>query len=261
MRTRQIEYILCQLTNWSNVAYKADFFSINRPLSIFIRIKLDCRNFLWCVWFAWRRQDTDKPLSTDAPSTHKGVPLGKFQDISAHIPPLLLSETWMIWLFDDSLFCKSVSAPYVSNMRCARSLNALPWGLWETTAVLKPGGRIGLWTQTCILHSAKAHPTGFKSTFKEISSPCSAAHVRLPLFSLFYYELIILLEATSAVFEYLDLSKQTKSSGLKLRKALSLFSIAFLRKYSCYDNWFPSLSLEEYIPQEYSNTKMLQDSN
>lgn len=188
-------------------------------------IKFDCRNFLWWAWFTWRREDTDEPLSTGTPSTHKGTPLGKFQDISAHIPPLLLSETWMIWLFDDSLFCKSVSAPYVSNMRRARYLNALPWGLWETTAVLKPGGRIGLWTQTCIPHCAKAHRTGFKSTFKETSSQRSAARVRLSLFSLFYYELIIPLEAISAVFEYLDLSKQTKSSGLKLWKALSLFPL------------------------------------
>lgn len=39
-----------------------------------------------------------------------------------------------------------------------------------------------------------------------------------------YYELIILLKATSAVFEYLSLRKPAKSSGIKLREAsLSLF--------------------------------------
>lgn len=76
------------------------------------------------------------PLSTGTPSAHKGAPLEKILDISAHIPPLLLSETWMIWLFDDSLFRKSVSAPYVSNMRRARYLDALPWALWKASAVL-----------------------------------------------------------------------------------------------------------------------------
>lgn len=200
------------------------------------------------------REDTDKPLST--PSMHKGVPLGKFQDISAHIPPLLLSETWMIWLFDDSLFCKSLSAPYVSNMRHARYLNTLPWGLWEATAVLKPGGRIGLWTQTCIPHCAKVHRTGFKSTFKETSSQCFASYVLLSLFSLFYDELIILLEAISAVFEYVDLSKPTKSSGIKLWKALSLFPLL---------SWGSTLVIIIGSPvfpsQEFSNTTVLQDSN
>lgn len=149
-------------------------FSINWP----IRIKRVCRNFLMisglhvfvCDHEEERRRDSNKPLSTGTPSTHNGIPLGKVLDISAHIPPLLLSETWMIWLFDDSLFLKSVSAPYVSNTRLARHMNALPWALWEASAVFKPGGRIGLWTQTGILRCAKAHRTGFKCMLKETSS-------------------------------------------------------------------------------------------
>lgn len=165
-----------------------------------------------------RRRDSNKPLSTGTPSTYKGFPLGKVPDISAHIPPLLLSETWMIWLFDDSLFLKSVSAPYVSNMRLARHMNALPWGLWEASAVFKPGGRIGLWTQTGILCCAKVHWTGFKCMFKETSSYC-------PL-CFFYYELIMLLKAISSVFDDLGLSKPTKSSRIKLWKvSLSLFPL------------------------------------
>lgn len=48
-----------------------------------------------------------------------------------------------------------------------------------------------------------------------------------PLFLFFfYYELIILLKATSAVFEYLSLRKPAKSSGMKPREAsLSLFPL------------------------------------
>lgn len=49
------------------------------------------------------RGGTNKPLSTGTPRTHKGIPLGEVLHTSAHIPPLLLPETWMIWLFDDSL--------------------------------------------------------------------------------------------------------------------------------------------------------------
>lgn len=85
------------------------------------------------------------------PSTYKGIPLEKLLLISACIPLLLLSETWMIWLLDDSLFLKSVSAPYVSNVRLARRATALPWGLWGAGAVFKPGGRIVLWAQTLAL--------------------------------------------------------------------------------------------------------------
>lgn len=132
------------------------------------------------------------PLSTGAPSAHKGAPLEKILDISAHIPPLLLSETWMIWLFDDSLFRKSVSAPYVSNMRRARYLDALPWALWKASAVLQPGGRIDLWTQTCIPHGAKAHWTGLKCTFKETLSQSFASCVlSLIVIILFYFSLWI----------------------------------------------------------------------
>lgn len=120
------------------------------------------------------------PLSTGTASAHKGAPLEKILDISTHVPPLLLSQTWMIWLFDDSLFCKSVSAPYVSNMRRARSLDALPWALWKASAVLQPGGRIDLWTQTCIPHGAKAHWTGLKCTFKETLSQSFASCVLAP---------------------------------------------------------------------------------
>lgn len=49
----------------------------------------------------------------------------------------------------------------------------------------------------------------------------------LSFLSLFLnHELIILLKAISAVFEYLDLSKPTKSSGIKLWEAsLSLFPL------------------------------------
>lgn len=171
------------------------------------------------------------PLSTGTPSAHKGAPLEKILDISAHIPPLLLSETWMIWLFDDSLFRKSVSAPYVSNMRRARYLDALPWALWKASAVLQPGGRIDLWTQTCIPHGAKAHWTGLKCTFKETLSQsfasCVLSLIIIILFICFFYrELTILLKATSAVFEYLGLSKPAKSSGIKPREAsLSLFPL------------------------------------
>lgn len=133
----------------------------------------------------------------------------------------------MIWLFDDSLFRKSVSAPYVSNMRRARYLDALPWALWKASAVLQPGGRIDLWTQTCIPHGAKAHRTGFKCTFKETLSQSFASYVLSSLFIyFFYYELIVLLKATSAVFEYLSLRKPAKSSGIKPREAsLSLFPL------------------------------------
>lgn len=114
-------------------------------------------------------------LSTGTASAHKGAPREEILDISAHIPPLLLPQTWMIWLFDDSLFGKSVSAPYVSNMRRARYLDASPWALWKASAVLQPGGSIDLWTQTCIPHGAKAQWTGWKCTCKETLSQSFAS--------------------------------------------------------------------------------------
>ncbi len=170
-----------------------------------------------------RKGDSNRPLST---STHKGTTLGKIPHISAHIPPLLLSETWMIWLFDDSLFLKSVSAPYVSNMRLARHMNALPWGLRGAIAVFKPGGRIGLWTQTG-KHAEQSssdwiqvHVQG--NIFLLLCMPCSLSLSP----SFFYYELIMLLKAISAVFEYLGLGEPNKSSRIKLWKAsLSLFPL------------------------------------
>lgn len=46
------------------------------------------------------------------------------------------------------------------------------------------------------------------------------------LLSFYFYELIILLKATSAVFEYLSLRKPAKSSGIKPKEAsLSLFPL------------------------------------
>lgn len=167
-------------------------------------------------------------LSTGTPSAHKGAPLEKILDISAHIPPLLLSQTWMIWLFDDSLFRKSVSAPYVSNMRRARYLDALPWALRKASAVL-PTWRED-WLVNSDMHTARCksaldwiemHIQG--NIVPEVCILCS-------LLSWYYFfrchELIILLKATSAVFEYLGPGKPAKSSGMKPREAsLSLFPL------------------------------------
>lgn len=181
---------------------------------------------------AGRRGETAVvPLFTGTPSAHKGAPLEKILDISAHIPPLLLSQTWMIWLFDDSLFRKSVSAPYVSNMRLARYLDASPWALWKASAVLQPGGRIDLWTQTCTPHGAKRTGLDWNAHSRKhcprALHPVFSDLLILYIYFFFrYHELIILLRAASPVFEYLGLSKPAKSSGIKPREAsLTLFPL------------------------------------
>lgn len=135
---------------------------------------------------------------------HKGTTQGRVLAISACIPLLLLSETWLIWLFDDSLFPKCVSAPYVSNMQFP-FIKMLRPGVCERPRTSHTWREIGLWVQTCILH--------WKKRNEPQSSPCS----RKPFFiaSLFYDELIMQLEATSAVFEYLGLNKPTQSSRIR----------------------------------------------
>lgn len=183
----------------------------------------DDRRWFECLHEEKRRGGSNKPLSTDTPSTHKGIPLGKVPDISVHIPPLLLSETWMIWLFDDSLFLKSVSAPYVSNMQSARHMNALPWGLWEASAVFKPGGRIA-----CELRQAYRtvqKRSGLNSSACSRNNLTIAMHLVFSRSFFFYYELIILLKAISAVFKYLGLSQTNQTKQNKAMRRLSLFPL------------------------------------
>lgn len=130
----------------------------------------------------------------------------------------------MIWLFDDSLFLKSVSAPYVSNMRLARHMNALPLGFWERPVQfsnLEGGLACELRQAYCAVQKRiwlhQVHVQG--NIFLLLCIQCS-----LSLFlSLFYYELTMLLRAVSAVFEYLGLSKPSR---IKLWEAsLSLFPL------------------------------------
>lgn len=109
--------LIKSLGNWSNS-------EINQPIGIIIKmISLVIFSGL-CVLQSF--------VTTGTPSTHTCTegPVGKVLDVPAHIPPLLLSETWMIWLFDDSLFGKSVSAPYVSNTPLACLWMLCP-GLFE----------------------------------------------------------------------------------------------------------------------------------
>ena len=146
---------------------------------------------LLCVAMKRRRGGSNKPLSTGRPSTHKGIPLGEVLHISAHIPPLLFPETWMIWLFYDSLFLKSVSAPYVSNIRLARHMNALPWGLREARAVFKPGGRIGFVNSDRHTRCANVHRTGFKCMLKKMPFYCYASQVRPVSLFFFFFALWI----------------------------------------------------------------------
>ena len=47
----------------------------------------------------------------------------------AYTSALLLCETCMIELFDDSLFPKFVSAPYVSNTELLLYTDGQPWGV------------------------------------------------------------------------------------------------------------------------------------
>lgn len=66
-----------------------------------------------------------------------------------------------------------------------------------------------------------------KETLSQRFASCVLALIIIVLFIYFLYrELITLLKATSAVFEYLGLSKPAKSSGIKPREAsLSLFPL------------------------------------
>lgn len=107
------------------------------------------QTYLYIFLLIFLQLHPQKLKSNTKPPHYEGVP-----DISAHIPLSLLCETWMIWLFDDSLFLKSVWAPYVSNKPLAATwgnVNAAPSALWEAGPLFKPGGSIVPWTQTYIL--------------------------------------------------------------------------------------------------------------
>lgn len=125
----------------------------------------------------------------------------------------------MIGLFDDSLFLKSVAAPYVSNVCSARHMNVVPWGLKEAGAVFKPGGSIASWTQTSILRRRKAQPTECKCMFKGKSSYCSEVGSSVLLF---YFKLTMLLQV---MFRSILASVNVKSTRTKQWKPVSLFPL------------------------------------
>lgn len=126
-RTRtETDCLISFLGNWSNSDENQPICIINRVISLVIFSGL-------CVFQCLTEYCVHRQARAHT-HTHSEGSVGKVLDVPAHIPPLLLPETWMIWLFDDSLFHKSVSAPYVSNTPLARSLNALPWALWEASA-------------------------------------------------------------------------------------------------------------------------------